>query len=135
MTSDTPEKKMRDRAQDPGFWKEIWNQMRLVYYLIRDPDVPFYLKLLPAAALLYVLVPIDIAPDIYPVLGQLDDLTAILVGAKVFIEMAPPHVVARYMSELHGGSAAGEGEQDPLEDKIVVDAEHELVGDKKRKDL
>ena len=125
MTRETPEGGIREKAKEPGFWREIGNQLRLVYYLLRDPEVPFYLKLLPAAALLYVLIPIDFAPDIYPVLGQLDDLTALLVGAKVFVEMAPPQVVARHMSQLHGG--APEEEMDPLKDKIVVDVEHELV--------
>ena len=135
MTRETPEREIREKAKDPGFWKEIGNQIRLVYYLLRDPDVPFYLKLLPAAALLYVLVPIDFAPDIYPVLGQLDDLTALLVGAKVFIEMAPPHVVARHMKHFHGVDPDADDDVDPLQDAIVIDAEHELVGDKKRKDL
>ena len=135
MTRETPEREISERAKDPGFWKEIWNQFRLVFYLLRDPDVPIYLKVLPVVALLYVLVPIDFAPDFYPVLGQLDDLTALLVGAKVFIEMAPPHVVARHLSRLQPGEQTEVTEKDPLEDAIVIDADHELVGDKKRKDL
>lgn len=133
MSKETPERDISEKAKDPGFWKEMWNQFRLVFYLLRDPEVPIYLKLLPLAALVYVLVPIDFAPDFYPVLGQLDDLTALLVGAKVFIEMAPPHVVARHIGQLQPG--AGEAEADPLADAIVIDAEHELVGEKKRKDL
>lgn len=135
MSQETPERELSERAKDPGFWKEIWNQFRLVFYLLRDPDVPIYLKLLPVAALLYVLVPIDFAPDFYPVLGQLDDLTALLVGAKVFIEMAPPHVVARHIDQLQSGLHVDAEEADPLENAIVIDAEHELVGDKKRKEM
>jgi uncharacterized membrane protein YkvA (DUF1232 family) len=118
----------RGRSKEPGFWREMWQQARLVYYLLRDPDVPFYLKLLPAAALLYVVFPLDFAPDVYPVLGQLDDLTALLVGAKVFIEMAPPHVVARHIQRLQEERA---GAEDPLKEAIVVDADHELVSEKK----
>jgi uncharacterized membrane protein YkvA (DUF1232 family) len=81
---------LADRRNEPGFWKELWHQAQLVYYLFRDPEVPFYLKLLPVGALAYVLFPLDILPDVMPLLGQLDDLTALLVGAKVFISMAPP---------------------------------------------
>ena len=118
-----------ERARDPGFWKEIWLQVRLVVALIRDPEVPFYLKLLPAAAILYVLFPLDFAPDIYPILGQLDDLTALLVGAKVFVEMSPQDVVARHQQRLvEERSAAGKGDEDVLlKDAIIIDAEHEIV--------
>lgn len=117
-----------ERARDPGFWKEIWTQVRLVWALIRDPEVPIYLKLLPAAVVLYVLFPLDFAPDIYPILGQLDDLTAVLVGAKVFVEMAPPDVVARHQQRLSEELAKVDKEgDDPLKEAIVIDAEHEII--------
>jgi uncharacterized membrane protein YkvA (DUF1232 family) len=111
----------RQRTSDPAFWREIWNQARLVYHLLRDPEVPVYLKLLPLAAVAYVLFPADLAPDLVPILGQMDDLMALIVGAKVFVEMAPPHVVERYTESLHAQEA------DPLKDAIIVDVEHEPV--------
>lgn len=115
------------RARDPGFWKEIWLQLRLVLALIRDPEVPIYLKLLPAAAIFYVIFPLDFAPDFYPILGQLDDLTALIVGAKVFMEMAPQDVVARHQKRLSERLGPDDGEKDALQSAIIVDAEHELV--------
>ena len=124
---------LTERARDPGFWKEIWLQVRLVLALIRDPEVPSYLKLLPLAAILYVVFPLDFAPDIYPILGQLDDLTALLVGAKVFVEMAPPEIVARHQLRLsedaHRGKEAGgeSGDDASLEKAIVIDVEHEII--------
>jgi uncharacterized membrane protein YkvA (DUF1232 family) len=97
---ESPDTGLVSHRNEPGFWKELWHQAQLVWYLFRDPEVPFYLKLLPIGALAYVLFPIDVLPDLWPLLGQLDDLTALLVGAKVFIDMSPPHVVARYMRKL-----------------------------------
>jgi uncharacterized membrane protein YkvA (DUF1232 family) len=88
------------RVRDTGFWKELWYQIRLVWYLVRDPEVPFYVKAIPLAALIYVLIPTDFIPDVFPVMGQLDDITALLVGGKVFIEMSPPHVVRKYLTLL-----------------------------------
>jgi len=87
-------------VKDIGFWGEVWQQIRLVFYLIKDRDVPIYLKALPFLGVAYMLFPIDIITDFVPVLGQLDDLTLLLIGAKVFIEMAPPQVVARYMDQM-----------------------------------
>lgn len=115
------------KAKNPGFWHDQWQQIRLLFALMRDPEVPFYLKLLPVAAVLYVLFPLDFVPDIYPVMGQVDDLTALVVGAKVFIEMAPPHVVAKHLERLQTQQTGESEAEDPLKDAIIIDAEHKMV--------
>jgi uncharacterized membrane protein YkvA (DUF1232 family) len=129
------------RSREPGFWRELWQQMRLVFYLIQDPEVPFYLKLLPFAAIIYVIFPFDLITDLVPVIGQLDDITALLVGSKVFIELAPQAVVARHLEHIRhqdkaipglnaDPGAAPSGDQD-LADAIIIDAEHEVVVEKR----
>lgn len=112
------------KRKDPGFFREVWQQARLVYYLLRDPEVPFYLKLVPFAAVIYLLWPIDFLPDLVPVLGQLDDLTALLVSSKVFIEMAPPHVVARYMEQIRVSD--GYLSTEDVDEKIIIDPQPDL---------
>lgn len=99
------DKSITGKFKDVGFLREVWQQIRLVFYLIRDSEVPIYLKLVPFVGILYTLFPIDLVADFVPVLGQLDDLTILLIGAKVFIEMAPPQVVARYMAQMRGDAA------------------------------
>lgn len=129
------------RGKEPGFWREMWQQLRLVLLLLRDPDVPFYLKLLPFAAVLYVLFPFDLITDFAPVIGQLDDLTALLVSSKVFIELAPPRVVARHMRAIRhrdGYDSFEEGERattpgdDKIADAIVIDVDHEVIVDEQK---
>lgn len=100
---------------DIGFWRELWQQARLVYALLRDPNVPIYLKIIPFTAVLYLLVPFDLLPDVVPALGQLDDLTAILVMSKVFIELAPQRLVAKHMAKIR----AQDGRAD--EDPVIID--------------
>ncbi|MEW5987812.1 MAG: DUF1232 domain-containing protein [Chloroflexota bacterium] len=114
--------------KDPGFWRELWQQARLVWLLLRDPEIPFYLKIVPLLALIYIIVPIDLSPDWLPLLGQLDDLTALLVGAKVFIELSPPEVVARHLATLRQQKVAGlpdpagaASDSPSLEEAIVID--------------
>lgn len=113
------------KQKDPGFWREVWQQVRLVSRLLRDPEVPFYFKIVPFLGFVYVLMPIDIIPDMFLVMGQLDDLTALIVGAKVFIELAPQHVVARHMQEIRiqdGYDVIVEGEYvEQLDEAIVID--------------
>lgn len=128
------------RRKDPGFWRELWQQLRLVLHLIRDPEVPFYLKILPFAALVYVIFPFDLITDLVPIIGQLDDVTALLVSSKVFIELAPPAVVARHMRAIRAhdgyasfveeeGERAGRSEADEIADAIIIDTEHEVIID------
>lgn len=99
-------KPIDEEIKDIGFWGEVWQQIRLVFYLIKDREVPIYLKALPFLGVVYMLFPIDIITDFVPVLGQLDDLTLLLIGAKVFIEMSPPQVVARYLDQMKAARTA-----------------------------
>lgn len=118
------------KMKEPGFWRELWQQARLVYYLLRDPEVPFYLKLLPFTAVVYLLFPFDLLTDFAPIIGQLDDITALLVGTKIFIEMAPPHVVARHMEVIRaqdGFVTVESPASDDLADSIIIDGEHEVI--------
>lgn len=93
---------LTEKIKDAGFLGELWRQLKLVYYLMRDRDVPIYLKALPLVGLIYVLFPLDIVTDLIPVLGQIDDLMIMTIGAKVFIEMAPADVVAKYTALMRG---------------------------------
>lgn len=97
---------------DPGFFAELWQQAKLVFQLFLDRDVPIYLKILPVAAIAYLLFPVDFLPDIVPGLGQIDDLTILLLGAKIFIEMAPQDVVNRYLGRISSSSKAQEKSAD-----------------------
>lgn len=114
---------------DPGFFAELWQQAKLVFQLFLDRDVPIYLKILPIAAIAYLLFPVDFLPDIVPGLGQIDDLTILLLGAKIFIEMAPQDVVNRYLGRIGSGSkaqekgsdAAGSEPNDDVIEGIVIE--------------
>lgn len=119
--------------QDPGFWREMWQQIRLVFRLVRDPEVPIYLKILPFITVVYLLIPLDLLPDVLVGLGQMDDLAVMLLGSKLFIEFVPPHIVARHMQDIReqDGYLPRAGEEadslDALADTIIIDAEHEIV--------
>lgn len=117
------------KRHDPGFFREVWQQARLVYALLRDPEVPYYLKLLPFTAVLYLLFPFDLLPDLVPVVGQLDDLTALLVGAKLFVELTPPHIVARHMEKIRASD--GFSLKEDVDQKIIIDPQPDLTNNKK----
>ncbi len=126
--------------KDPGFWRELWQQIRLVFRLVADPEVPFYLKILPFVTVIYLIIPVDLLPDMAPVLGQIDDVAFLLAGSKIFLTLVPPHIVARHMQEIREqdgyltGETAVSDEKSPLEDTIIIDSDHEIVFKEKNND-
>ncbi len=57
---------------------------------VRDPRVPWPVKLLAALVIAYALSPIDLIPDFVPVLGLLDDLILVPLGLLLVIRLLPP---------------------------------------------
>jgi uncharacterized membrane protein YkvA (DUF1232 family) len=50
------------------------NMVKLLGKLLTDGRVPMVDKALFAAAIVYVIVPLDFIPDVFPFIGQVDDL-------------------------------------------------------------
>jgi uncharacterized membrane protein YkvA (DUF1232 family) len=78
---------------------------RIVWGIVRDPRTPIGLKGMLAAALAYVVFPVDLIPDVIPILGQADDLTVLLLVLDLFIQNAPPEVRAEHTTRARNGTA------------------------------
>ncbi len=89
-------------TQQVGVFKSLVNRGRLAFRLIKDGRVPIYLKVLPALAVLYVVSPLDLIPDIAIGLGQLDDIGILLAGIEGFIALCPQYVVDEHLAEING---------------------------------
>jgi len=80
----------------PNFFKLYWR-------LFNDPRVPWRAKAILVAAVLYLISPFDLLPDfLLPLLGRLDDLAILLVGARWFISLCPPDVVQEHVKKISG---------------------------------
>ncbi len=78
---------------------------RLVWGIVRDPRTPIGLKGMLVAALAYVVMPVDLIPDVIPIIGQADDLTVLLLVLDVFIQNAPADVRAEHTQRARNGTA------------------------------
>jgi uncharacterized membrane protein YkvA (DUF1232 family) len=78
---------------------------RMVWGIMRDPRTPIGLKGMLAAALAYVVFPVDLIPDVIPIIGQADDLTVLLLVLDLFIQNAPPEVRAEHAARARNGTA------------------------------
>jgi len=98
-----------ERLLEPG----MMDQARLAWRLFRDPRVSWIKNAVPAIAALYLLSPVDLAPDFLPGIGQIDDLgllIAFLIATiKLLPRLAPADVVEEHRSDLFGGRRPGRG--------------------------
>ena len=91
-------------SQRLNIFVSLINRLRLVVRLLRDPRVPLFLKFIPFASLIYVILPLDVIPDVIPVLGQLDDLGVVALAIEGFIMMSPQDVVAEHRADIESGT-------------------------------
>jgi uncharacterized membrane protein YkvA (DUF1232 family) len=115
-----------------NIFNEIVQQVKLAYNLLLDSRVSPVTKLIPIAALAYLIWPFDPLPDFALGLGQLDDLGVLILGLRTFFEFSPPEVVREHLKRLAQAGrwnvadeppAAGEGSKS---DGDVVDGNYRV---------
>jgi uncharacterized membrane protein YkvA (DUF1232 family) len=79
---------------------------RLYWRLFRDGRVPILAKAVLVLACVYVVSPLDVVPDFIPVIGEMDDLTMVIVGLWLFVRLCPPHVVREHTDAIVARSRA-----------------------------
>jgi len=85
-----------------------------VYLAARDPDTPWYVKVLAAVVAAYTFSPIDLIPDFIPVLGYLDDLILVPLGIWLVVSLIPEQAMAAYRAK------ASEVMQRPHDGKLAA---------------
>jgi len=90
--------------------------VRLAARLLREPQVPMIFKALLVGAAGYVILPFDFLPDFIPGLGQLDDLTVMVLAIESVIALVPTRLVDHHLTGIRdgrpfvpAGAAAGPG--------------------------
>ena len=81
------------------FLFRLISSIRLVWKLLTDSRVPFWIRLALPLALIYVISPIDILPDFIPVMGRVDDIIAIVAGIMILLKLAPKKVVNQHKKD------------------------------------
>jgi uncharacterized membrane protein YkvA (DUF1232 family) len=84
------------------------DKLRLGRDIFRDPRVPLWSRFVAIGLAAYLASPIDIIPDFVPVLGQLDDLLIVMLGAGLLLRSVPRHVIEEHVGEHEQRGAAGD---------------------------
>lgn len=76
---------------------------RLVIRLMMDRRVPLRVKLILPAALVYLIWPADLVPDIVPILGRIDDVLVVIFSLVFFLGTAPREIVMEHIRGPRSG--------------------------------
>jgi len=90
--------KLQDRAQQAGA-KVVYAAL-LLYYLMKDPLVPFTAKITITAALGYFILPTDAIPDLAPLVGFSDDLGVLIFALNQIAEYITPEIKVKATQQL-----------------------------------
>ena len=92
---------------------------RLIFRLMLDSRVPLRLKLLLPAAIAYIILPFDLAPDFIPLLGRIDDVLALVVAGLMLILLTPREV----LMDVAGMPGYQGASRKPDDGSTVIDGE------------
>ncbi len=89
------------------------DKLSLASGLFRDPRVSALPSVIAVALILYLAMPLDIIPDFIPVIGYLDDLLVLVIGAGLLLRSIPPHVLDEHVTRFEQRAAAASSLRDP----------------------
>jgi uncharacterized membrane protein YkvA (DUF1232 family) len=83
-------------------WSLVKGDARLLWRALRHPQAPGWLKLGTLGIVLYVLSPVDLIPDVIPVIGVLDDIVLVPLAIRFLLNRLP----ARLRADIGAGPRA-----------------------------
>ncbi len=70
--------------------------IKLMYHLVKDPQVDIADKAILGAAIAYIFSPLDLVPDFIPFLGQVDDAFIAAIALQRLINSAGQDIIKEY---------------------------------------
>jgi len=94
----TTMKRREARGRMGNFLMFLPNMVKLLGRLLKDARVPGVEKALFVAAIVYVISPIDFIPDVFPFIGQVDDIYVVALTLLRLINRSDASVVREHWS-------------------------------------
>jgi uncharacterized membrane protein YkvA (DUF1232 family) len=69
--------------------EQIQYHILMLFYLTKNPKLPWYCRIISLFTVYYFLSPIDLIPDFVPILGQLDDILIVPLGVWLTYRITP----------------------------------------------
>ena len=88
-------------------WSVIRGDARLLWLALRHPLAPGWLKLAAVGIVVYLLSPVDLIPDVVPVLGWVDDVVLVPLAIRWLLSRLPSNIRADIGRRAGRSSSAG----------------------------
>ena len=73
--------------------RHIQKEANVFYLVFKHPRTKWYAKLVAACSAGYLFSPIQLIPSFIPVIGFMDDVLVLYLGAKLLYRITPPDVL------------------------------------------
>ena len=73
-------------------WAVLGGDARQLWFALRHPNAPRWLKVGTALIALYLFSPIDLIPEVLPVIGVMDDLILVPLAIRWLLKRLPPEI-------------------------------------------
>ena len=73
-------------------WTLVRGDARQLWFALRHPAAPGWLKWGTELIAQYMFSPIDLIPDVLPVIGMVDDLVLVPLAIRWLLNRLPPHI-------------------------------------------
>ncbi|MBQ7554686.1 MAG: DUF1232 domain-containing protein [Bacteroidaceae bacterium] len=103
--------KYKDHFSESKFWEKLGSYAKkagvkavyaalLGYFVLKSPDVPVEDKAKVYGALGYFILPLDLLPDMIPVVGYADDLSALVYALHAVWKNVTPEIELQAKDKL-----------------------------------
>ena len=75
-------------------WTLVRGDARQLWFALRHPQAPTWLKVGAALVVLYLVSPIDLIPDFIPFFGVMDDMILVPLAIRQLLKRLPPEIAA-----------------------------------------
>ena len=84
-------------------------EVHTLWLVFRHRETPWFVKAVLILLLAYLASPIDLIPDVIPVLGMLDDLVVAAFALWLAYRLTPPHVIEECRAKASEAAAGRTG--------------------------
>lgn len=73
-------------------WTLVKGDARMLWHALQHPQSPSWLKWSTLGLMFYVVSPIDLIPDVIPIIGLMDDIVLVPMAIRWLLKKLPAHV-------------------------------------------